>query len=182
MIIRTIDDILEVFRERGDRHYGEDVTEREHALQAAEFAVQFGESDAVVLSCLLHDFGHMLHDHGEDIAHRGVDAKHEELGAMLLKDCFPEEILQPVRQHVAAKRYLCWKDPDYCRGLSESSQVSLRLQGGPMSDDQAVEFESLPYFDSCVRVRRYDDLGKVPGMPTESLDSYLPLIEKYFLI
>lgn len=176
-----IDKILNVFNERGGRSYGEDVTELEHALQTAEFAKQFGEPDAIVLSCLLHDYGHMLHDLGEDIAHHGVDAQHEELGAKLLKGLFPEEILEPIRLHVAAKRYLCWKEPSYIQGLSASSLLSLRLQGGPMSDPEANAFASLPHYYAAVQVRRYDDMGKVPGMKTASLESYRGLIEKFLL-
>lgn len=175
----TVDQILEVFNERGHRHYGENVSELEHALQTAEFAKQFGESDAVVLSCLLHDYGHLLHDLGEDIADQGIDAQHEELGAVLLRDLFPAEIVEPVRLHVAAKRYLCWREPHYRDGLSESSQRSLELQGGVMSDTEAAQFEAHPHYLAAVQVRRYDDMGKVQGMQTESLESYRPLIQRF---
>jgi len=175
------DGIFTVFQNYGDRHYGENVTELEHALQTAEFARQFGETDNIVLSCLLHDFGHMMHDLGEDIAQQGVDAKHEVVGATLLKDMFPESILEPIRQHVTAKRYLCWKVPVYTEGLSDSSRLSLQLQGGPMTDEEAQTFEANPHYDACVRVRRYDDMGKVPDMPTADLESYRSLIEKYLL-
>lgn len=174
-----VDQILTVFREKGHRHYGENVSELEHALQTAEFARQFGETDAVVLSCLLHDYGHMLHELGEDIAQQGVDAQHEELGAKLLRDLFPSEIVEPVRLHVAAKRYLCWKEPAYREGLSPSSQQSLDLQGGPMSDSEAAQFEALPHFPAAVQVRKYDDMGKVPGMTTASIDSYRELIRQF---
>jgi [1-hydroxy-2-(trimethylamino)ethyl]phosphonate dioxygenase len=177
----AIDQIFGVFRSHGDRHYGENVSELQHALQAAEFAKQFGETDGVVLSCLLHDYGHMLHNLGEDIAEKGVDAKHEEIGAELLKGMFPESILEPIRQHVAAKRYLCWKIPAYADGLSDSSQLSLQLQGGPMSDDEARQFEANPHYEACIKVRRYDDMGKVPDMPTADLQSYRPLLEKFLL-
>ncbi len=176
-----VDEIFKVFHERGNRHYGENVTELEHALQAAEFAKQFGESEAVVLACLLHDYGHMLHDLGEDIAHQGIDAQHEELGAKLLRGLFPSEILEPIRLHVAAKRYLCWKEPVYADGLSESSRLSLRLQGGPMSDDEAAEFEQHPNYHAIVQVRRYDDMGKVADMQTADLESYRSLIETFLL-
>ncbi len=177
----TVDDIFDVFHERGNRHYGENVSELEHALQTAEFARQYGEPDSLVVACLLHDYGHMLHDLGEDIARKGVDARHEELGAVLLADAFSEEILEPIRQHVASKRYLCWKEAHYLAGLSESSRRSLELQGGPMSDQEARDFEDLPHFESCVRLRRYDDMGKVSGMVTASLESYRPMIQKFLI-
>lgn len=173
--------IFSVFHEHGSRHYGEHVSELEHALQTAEFARKFGESDAVVLSCLLHDYGHMLHDLGEDIARKGIDAKHEEIGAALLKDMFPEEILEPIRQHVAAKRYFCWKNSAHAEGLSESSRLSLQLQGGAMTESEAKSFETNPHFESCLKVRRYDDMGKVPAMHTAELESYGNLIERFSL-
>lgn len=175
----TVDDLFDVFHERGHRHYGENVSELEHALQTAEFARIYGESESLIVACLLHDYGHMLHDLGEDIASQGVDARHEQLGALLLAGTFPEEILEPIRQHVASKRYLCWKEPGYLEGLSESSRRSLELQGGPMTNEEARQFESLPYFESCVRLRRYDDMGKVPDMVTTPLENYRPLIEKF---
>lgn len=174
-----IEKMISVFAERGSRHYGENVSELEQALQAAEFARMYGEPESLVLACLLHDYGHMLHDLGEEIAQQGVDARHEELGARLLAGSFPEEILEPIRQHVASKRYLCWKDPSYLAGLSESSKLSFQLQGGPMTNEEASEFEANPHFESCLRLRRYDDMGKVPGMTTATLESYVPIIERY---
>lgn len=175
----VVDQILVDFAAKGHRHYGENVSELEHALQTAAFARQFGESDALVLACLLHDYGHLLHDMGETIADRGIDARHEELGAHLLKDRFPPEIVEPIRLHVAAKRYLCGKDPRYLAGLSPSSQLSLSLQGGPMNAEELREFESHPHFEAAVRLRRYDDMGKVPGMETPELDAYREVMERY---
>ncbi len=179
--LTPVEQIFSIFREYGSRHYGENVSEREHALQTAEFARQFGEADSIVLSCLLHDYGHMLHNLGEDIALQGIDARHEIIGATLLKDLFPEIILEPIRQHVAAKRYLCWKNPAYEAGLSESSRLSLQLQGGQMTDVEAQKFETNPHFIACIKVRYYDDMGKVPNMPTADLQIYRSLIEKYLL-
>ena len=81
--------------------------------------------------------------------------------------------------HVAAKRYLCWKERAYFDDLSDASRKSLHLQGGPMSETEAREFEREPYFDLAVRVRRYDDMGKVPEMRTPDLDSFRPLLETF---
>ncbi|MBX7166178.1 MAG: HD domain-containing protein [Pirellulales bacterium] len=174
-----VDRVFTAFRERGYRHYGESVTELEHALQAATFARRFGESEAVVAACLLHDYGHLLHDLGEDIAERGVDATHEELGARVLAEWFVPEVVEPTRLHVAAKRYLCWKDPRYRDGLSEASLRSLALQGGPMSEDEARRFERHAHFEAAVRVRRYDDMGKVAGMQTPDLEAFRATVEEF---
>ncbi len=174
-----VDEVLRNFAERGDRHYGEDVTERQHALQCATFAQRNGEAPSLVVACLLHDYGHLLHDLGEEIAEKGVDARHEDVGANRLKRHFVEEVVEPVRLHVAAKRYLCWKESDYLAGLSAASRQSLELQGGPMTDDEGREFESLPHYDAAVRLRRYDDMGKVTDMETPDIESFRSLIESF---
>ena len=174
-----VDEVLRNFAERGDRHYGEDVTERQHALQCATFAQRNGEAPSLVVACLLHDYGHLLHDLGEDIAEKGVDARHEDVGANRLKRHFVEEVVEPVRLHVAAKRYLCWKESDYLAGLSAASRQSLELQGGPMTDDEGHEFEKLPHYDAAVRLRRYDDMGKVTDMETPDIGEFRGLIESF---
>lgn len=175
----TVENIVRVYNEKGHRHYGENVTELEHALQTAEFARRAGEPESVVLACLLHDYGHLLHDLGEGIAEQGIDARHEELGAKLLAEFFPPEIVEPTRLHVAAKRYLCWKDTEYFDGLSRASRLSLQIQGGRMSNEEAIQFEANPYYDVAVRVRQYDDMGKVEGMETPDIESYQGLMAKF---
>src|SRR5262249_31782258 len=138
-----------------------------------------GEPPVVVAAALLHDYGHLCHQLGEDIAAHGVDAHHERIGANLLHGLFVDEIVDVSRLHVAAKRYLCWKERGYFDDLSPASRQSLLLQGGPMSDAEALEFEREPHFELAVRVRRYDDMGKVPEMSTPDLDSYRPLLEGF---
>ena len=176
---QSLDDLLAVYRERGHRQYGEAVTELQHALQCATFARAAGEAPVVVAASLVHDYGHLCHDLGEDIADQGVDARHENIGANLLRGLFVEEIVTAARLHVAAKRYLCWKEPRYYDGLSEASRQSLHLQGGPMTDEDAREFESEPFYDTAVRVRRYDDMGKVADMKTPDLESFRPLLTHF---
>ncbi|MBK7999467.1 MAG: HD domain-containing protein [Verrucomicrobia bacterium] len=175
----TLNDVLNTYRSYGHRAYGESVTELQHALQCAAFAQQAGEPPVVIAAALLHDYGHLCHNLGEDVAERGVDARHEILGAKLLKDLFCDEIVDAGRLHVPAKRYLCWKEAGYFDSLSDASKISLELQGGPMTDAEAKKFESEPHFELAVRIRRYDDMGKVPDMQTPDLDSYRPLLEGF---
>ena len=172
----SIEDVLATYRIHGHRSYGESVTELQHALQCATFARQAGEPPLVVAAALLHDYGHLCHQLGEDVADHGVDARHEALGSKLLGELFIDDIVAAARLHVAAKRYLCWKEPSYLDGLSEASRQSLELQGGPMSPEEARQFEGEPHFELAVRVRRYDDLGKVPDMVTPDLESFRPLL------
>jgi phosphonate degradation associated HDIG domain protein len=174
-----IDQLLHLFRERGHRQYGEQVTESEHALQCATFARQAGEPAHLVAACLLHDYGHLLHNLGEQIADQGIDARHENLGANYLARYFAEEVVEPIRLHVRAKRYLCWKERAYADGLSDASRQSLSLQGGSMSDAEARAFEAHPHFASAVSLRRYDDMGKVAEMVTPSFEDFRSVLEPF---
>ncbi len=173
----VVKEIVATYQRLGHRNYGEDVTELQHALQCATFAQEAGESSEVVVACLLHDIGHLLHELGEDIADQGVDARHERIGANRLARWFPDEVVEPIRMHAASKRYLCWSEAGYFEGLSEASRKSLALQGGIMSAEEACEFEKHPQFDRAVRVRRYDDMGKVPEMVTPPIEAFVPLME-----
>jgi len=173
----VIHEIFALFREKGDRFYGENVTERMHALQCAALAEADGQPPELIAACLLHDIGHLLHDKGEDIARRMVDAKHEDLGDAWLRDHFPPAVTEPVRLHVDAKRYLSTVDPEYRARLTEASALSLELQGGLMSDDEAAAFERGEHFDACVQLRRYDDLGKDPSIPEHPIEHYRPVLE-----
>ncbi len=129
------------------------------------------------MAALVHDIGHLVENTPEDIADHGIDARHEELGEQWLKGRFGPEIFEPVRLHVAAKRYLCATDPAYLEKLSPASVQSLRLQGGSMSAEEASAFESNPFFREAVRLRLWDDNAKVEGLVTPQLESYRPLIE-----
>ena len=171
--------IRSLFAQRGDRRYGEQVTERQHALQAATFARQSHEEDSMIVACLLHDFGHLIHDLGEHIAEHGVDSRHEQRGADTLGPFFPAQIVEPIRLHATAKRYLCRDNDTYLDSLSEASKQSLVLQGGVMTKAEANKFESNRYFREAVRLRRYDDKAKVVGMQTDTLESFLPVVAQF---
>ena len=175
----VFDEILATFQARGGQHYGENVTELEHALQSAASAEKVNADPNVVVACLLHDYGHLVHNLGEDVARTGVDARHEELGAELLKVYFPDEVVEPARLHVAAKRYLCARRPEYLAGLSEASKLSLQLQGGPMSVEDALAFEANPHYKAAVELRHHDDAAKVEGAATKTLEDYRALVTRF---
>ena len=60
----------------------------------------------------------------------------------------------PVKLHVPAKRYLCAVDAAYFSGLSAASVTSLKVQGGPFSEEEAAHFIAQPHAADAVRLRR----------------------------
>ncbi len=174
----AIDEIFTLFARQGDEAYfGEPVSQTEHALQAAYEAEQEGAPDLLVVAALLHDVGHLLHGEAENIADRGVDARHEEVGEAWLSRSFGPEVAEPVGLHVPAKRYLCAVDPAYAEQLSPASVQSLALQGGPMSEEEVRAFEQHPCSRAAVRLRRWDDMAKVPGLEVPGLAHYRARLE-----
>jgi [1-hydroxy-2-(trimethylamino)ethyl]phosphonate dioxygenase len=161
----------------GEAYFGEPVTVLEHSLQAAWFVQQKDSDYALITAALLHDLGHLLHTEGEDAAARGLDTRHEELAAEALAGRLPAAVLEPIRLHVAAKRYLCSADPDYLAALSPASVESLALQGGPMTPTEAEAFLALPHARAAVVLRHADDAAKVPKLAVPELGSYRPLVE-----
>ncbi|MEL7467300.1 MAG: HD domain-containing protein [Pseudomonadota bacterium] len=171
--------LSEIFTRRGAEEYlGEPVTISEHMLQCAQLAEDAGASEEIIVAALLHDVGHFTHDFPTDAADQGIDSRHEEAGAKILEAFFPQIVVDGVRCHVAAKRYLCATDPDYFGNLSDASVQSLHLQGGPMSDDEVRAFERIPGYRDIVQIRVWDDLGKIPEAPTSGFDHYAPMIDR----
>lgn len=164
---------------RADGRYGlAFVTQQQHALQAAWLAEQEGRGDAMVTAALLHDIGHLVHDLGESPAEAGIDDRHEELGHAWLVRHFGPEVTEPVRLHVAAKRYLCGAEADYFGKLSPDSVRSLALQGGPMSEAELAAFRVLPHAEAAVILRRYDERAKVKGLRTPPVAHFMPAVAR----
>ena len=169
----VVDRLLELLGAKGGRQYGEErVSQCEHALQCAFLAEREGAAGTVVAAALLHDIGHLLYEAGERPALRGIDDRHEELGAEYLLGVFGPAVAEPVRLHVAAKRYLCATDPGYFGCLSAASVRSLELQGGPFNAEEAAAFRSIPFANQAVRIRLWDDAAKLPGCETPRIEHY----------
>lgn len=168
-----IDQILDTFRRNGNALYdgGEVVTQSQHALQAAHFAEQGGKPPLLVAAALLHDYGHVMGELG-DTVDRNADSRHELLGSKFLEQHFVIEVTEPVKLHVAAKRYLCATEDAYLEKLSPVSVRSLELQGGPFSPRQAKAFEQNSHYAEAVQVRRYDDQAKAPNLITYDFERF----------
>lgn len=169
--------IADIFERRGAEDYlGEPVTLSEHMLQGAWLAEQDGAPDELVVAALLHDIGHYTSEFGTYTPEDQEDRHHDEAGAKILEPFFPPIVTECVRLHVAAKRYLCATDSDYRSKLSPASAHTLSLQGGPMSNAEIAEFRANPFHDAAVKVRLWDEGGKVPGMKTRNFRDYVPLL------
>src|SRR5882672_1465324 len=173
------DEILAIFGKRGsDAYFGESVSMTEHALQAAYFAQAAGAPNGLIVAALLHDIGHLVEEVPSDLADWTFDAHHERVGSEWLARRFHPEVSEPVRLHVPAKRYLLATDAAYFAKLSPASVITLKLQGGPMAAIEVAKFETELFYKEAVRVRQWDDQGKVAGLRTPGLRDYGALIAK----
>ncbi|MFM0041053.1 HD domain-containing protein [Paraburkholderia sediminicola] len=171
--------IGDIFARRGGEEYlGEGVTMAEHMLQAAHLAEQSGGSDTIIVAALLHDIGHFTSEFGAFSMNDTQDRYHDAAGAVIVERFFPRVVTDCVRLHVAAKRYLCAVDPHYFAKLSPASVHSLRLQGGPMTDEEIARFSQNPNLEDVIKVRRVDDAGKIAGAHTPDFAHYAPLVQR----
>lgn len=169
-----------LFRRRGHLQYSaerrEPVTALEHALQCAQLAEWAHAEHSLVAAALLHDLGQLMDGSAWDPL---GDDQHEMAALPLLRaGGFGPSVLEPIRLHVAAKRYLVATDPRYAPTLSEASRHSLALQGGPMDVLERQRFMAHPHAPAALQLRRWDDLAKRPGMRTPPLSYYLALLEE----
>jgi [1-hydroxy-2-(trimethylamino)ethyl]phosphonate dioxygenase len=175
----VISEVLRLFHDHGHSQYGgEAVSQLEHALQTAFFAERVNADSTLISAALLHDVGHLLHALPDDAPDQGIDDEHETLAARWLAARVGPRVVEPVRLHVAAKRFLCATEPDYLRQLSPPSALSLRLQGGPMSEAEVHAFRSHPYFGAAVALRHWDDAAKVPKLVTPPLEHYANYLDQ----
>jgi gamma-butyrobetaine dioxygenase len=163
-----VEAIAELFAGTGARDYlGEAVTIGAHMRQAGALAEAAGADPPLVAAALLHDIGHLRNE---------TDDRHGEAGARWLSQWFGAAVTEPVRLHVAAKRYLCVTEPGYFGLLSQASVRTLVLQDGPMTPEQAAAFEALPFARDAVAVRRWDDEAKDPAVTPPAFAYFEPLL------
>jgi predicted HD phosphohydrolase len=176
-----IDRLGHMLRSQADVAYdgqrAEAVSALDHALQCAQLAEWAGSPPSLVAAALLHDIGHFADDEVVSLGDT-VDDEHELRALPLLAQGFGAAVLEPIRLHVAAKRFLVADEPAYRDTLSPASLHSLMLQGGPMSPVERAAFAALPFAHDAVALRRWDDLAKTPGQATPPLDYYLALLDE----
>lgn len=176
----TIAAIIDLYRTAGASRYGmEAISQEEHALQCGLLAQQAGSHDELVAAALLHDLGHLLTAELPDTP-AAKDDLHEYRAIPFLRGAFPEAVIEPIRLHVAAKRYLCGVEPDYLGGLSPASKHSLLQQGGPFTDGEAADFIVQPHARDAVQLRVWDDQAKSPTRLTPGWAHFGAVLQRVY--
>ena len=173
--MNIVDQIISSYSNNKSLYIGEKVTMTEHMIQAAMLAEKNNCSSNLICSSLLHDYGHFILENPDDLINKKKDGKHEDIGYEFLKKYFVKDVVKPIKYHVKAKRYLV-RNKKYYQILSEASKVSLKLQGGIMNDKEAKEFESNEFFESSIKLRRFDEEAKKAGLKIKSINDYKNLL------
>ena len=184
-----INDIFQYYYKNGNNDYiGEGVTQLEHMTQSAMIAEGENQPQEVILAAFFHDLGHILDDY-RDLENSNVETMgdfgvkdHEKVGADFLRSKGIEyPIPELVENHVKAKRYLTYKYPEYYNNLSDGSKNTLRYQGGPMSEVEAVLFERDPLFKTSLKMREYDERSKEQNIQLNSIQYYENKLRNYLV-
>ena len=152
----------------------------EHMIQSAMLAEQAKCNDNLICSCLLHDYGHFIIENPDSLVKNKKDGEHENIGYEYLKKFFNTEIVEPIKYHVLAKRYLA-RNNKYLTFLSEASKMSLKLQGGVLNDKESKEFKKKKYFKNSVLVRKFDEAAKETSIKMKKIDDYSSLLKSKLL-
>jgi len=175
-------EIKELFESaKAEEYLGEDITLVEHMIQCAENAQADGAPDWLIVGALLHDIGHLLVPDAVSAQDSGIDMHHDDIGAEWISKRFPNNIVQAVRLHVDAKKYLVATDSTYFTQLSQASQITLDIQGGVFSESEATDFIQQHYAHEAVLLRKWDDTGKARGAATTDISDYEELINEVAL-
>lgn len=175
----NVDDVRTLFEQYGSMSYsGEPVSQLEHALQSGVLAEQEGASEELIAAAFLHDLGHLLNQQGETPTARGIDDVHQYFVLTFLRPVLPDSVLEPIRLHVDAKRYLCASDRTYFDRLSVDSRRSLQLQGGVFDEEGVEAFLRKPFARDAVRLRRWDDLAKERNRATPDIEHFLEIVRR----
>ena len=173
--MNIIDQIISSYLNNKSLYIGEKVTITEHMIQTAMLAEKTNCSSSLICSSLLHDYGHFILENPDDLVNKKKDGKHEDVGYEFLKKYFVKDVVKPIKHHVKAKRYLA-RDEKYYQLLSEASKISLELQGGIMNYKESKEFESNEFFESSIKLRKFDESAKKAGLKIKSINEYKNLL------
>ena len=179
-MLNIVDQIIFNFSNNKSLYIGEDLTISEHMIQTAMLAEKNQCSDDLICSSLLHDYGHFVIEDPKQLVTDKIDGRHEIIGANYLKKFFHYKIVEPILLHVDAKRYLA-RNKKYFKNLSEASKISLELQGGTMNDLEAKKFEINKYYESAIKLRKFDEGAKQKNIKLKKIEDYKKLLSSKIL-
>jgi len=178
--MQVIDKIISNFINSKSLYIGEKVTISEHMIQTAMLAEKAKCDDNLICSSLLHDYGHFILENPDELVKLNVDGQHENIGYEYLKSFFKKEIVEPIKYHVLAKRYLA-REKKYFDLLSEASKISLKLQGGVLNQEECNKFEKQEYFKPSILLRKFDEAAKKTGVKMKDINDYKNLLNSNLL-
>lgn len=164
MANELFDQIADLYDTYGGEKYmiGEEITQKQHALQAAFLAFKDHQSEEMIVALLLHDIGQIVQK--KSLGEKSfLDFSHDEIGYdWLKKNHFSDFVCDFAKYHTLAKVILCEKDPEYFNTLSWASKESFMIQKKKFLSDQKIieEFLSHRQLDALLECRRFDDLAK----------------------
>ena len=173
--MKIIDKIIFNFINNKSLYIGEKVTMSEHMIQSAMLAEKNKCSSSLICASLLHDYGHFILDDPDELVNKKKDGKHEDIAYVYLKKYFKKNVVEPIKIHVKAKRYLA-RNQKYYNILSQASKASLHLQGGVMNDEQAEKFEKEKFFKDAVKLRKFDEAAKKVGIKMKNINEYKKIL------
>ena len=174
-MITVVEKIIKNYKNNTSLYIGEEVTIAEHMIQSAMLAEKNNTTTNLICASLLHDYGHFILEDPAEMVNQNKDGMHEEIGYSFLKNHFIKDVVEPIKNHVKAKKYLA-RNSTYYQILSKASKVSLKLQGGVMNDDEAKKFEKEKYFEDSIKLRKFDEGAKKIGLKIKSIDDYKDLL------
>ena len=164
--MKIIYKIISNFINNKSLYIGEKVTMSEHMIQTAMLAEKAKCDDDLICACLLHDYGHFLLEDPNELVKNKLDGEHENIAYQYLKKFFGAKVVEPIKYHVLAKRYL----------LSDASKNSLKLQGGVLNDKESKNFKNKTYFKPSILLRKFDEAAKRTNIKMKSIHHYEKLL------
>ena len=178
--MNIVEKIISNFINNKSLYIGEKVTMTEHMIQSAMLAEKNNSSSSLICASLLHDYGHFILDNPDKLVNQKEDGKHEDVAYRYLKKYFKKNVVEPIKIHVKAKRYLA-RNQKYYRILSQASKVSLHLQGGVMNDEESEKFKKEKFFDDAIKLRKFDEAAKKIGIKMKNINNYKSLLNSNLL-
>ncbi|WMN59650.1 HD domain-containing protein [Pseudoalteromonas xiamenensis] len=180
-VLDILQELQGLFTLYGQDHYEEACTQQSHAEQCATLAWQQGCDEETQIAAFLHDIGHFVakYQHHPDFTAFGL-AAHASLGACYLKELgFSCKVVALVQGHVLAKRYLLSVDKQYRYRLSKASRETAIQQGGTLSETEILQFESSPWCNEMILLRRFDDHGKDPALQSFKSEYWFSVVAQH---